>query len=223
MTALEALRADLRLLAGLVPEGSRVLDLGCGDGALLEHLRDERACAVYGIEISPAGVAACVRKGVPVIQANLDDGLRDFPDGSFDVVICSQTLQEVHNISLLFSEVMRVGTRMVVSYPNFAHAGTRIRLGLRGRLPVSDALPYQWYDTPNVHYTTIPDFRALCETAGLEIEREVWLRVSDGRVTELRWAPNLRAELAIAVVASREKPGAALSETGTGIALTRRT
>lgn len=204
MTPAEALRADLRLLANLVPDGARVLDLGCGDGALLEHLRSTKGCAVRGVEISDEGVASCVRRGIPVTQIDLDDGLRDLPDGSVDVVILSQTLQEIRNLRLLIAEMMRVGHTLVISYPNFAHASSRIRLGLRGRMPVSETLPYQWYDTPNVHYTTITDFRALCEAEGLTVRREIWLRLKEGAVLPVRWAPNVRADLAIAVVGRGE-------------------
>lgn len=201
MTAAELLRADLRLIADFIPAGSRVLDLGCGDGALLEHLRDDRGCTVRGVEISTAGVTACVRRGISVIQADLDEGLRDLPDDSFDVVVLSQTLQEVRNVRQLLREITRVSARTVVSYPNFGHLAARIRLGLLGRMPVSETLPYEWYDTPNVHYTTITDFRALCHKEELTIEHEVALRLRDGEVRRIRFAPNARAELAIAVVA----------------------
>lgn len=203
MTAAELLRADLRLLADLVPEGSRVLDLGCGDGALLAYLRDTRKCTVRGVELSTVGVMQCVSRGLSVIQADLDEGLRDIRDGSFDVVVVSQTLQEVRNLRQLMAETLRVGDRVIISYPNFGHVAARIRLGLRGRMPVSDTLPYQWYDTPNVHYTTITDFRRLCDESGLMIEREVALRLHDDRVHRITWAANLRADLAVAVLARR--------------------
>lgn len=201
MTAAELLRADLRLIADFVPEGSRVLDLGCGDGALLQHLRDDRGCTVRGVEISTAGVTACVRRGISVIQADLDEGLKDLPDDSFDIVVLSQTLQEVRNLRQLLQEITRVSARAVVSYPNFGHLAARVRLGLLGRMPVSDTLPYEWYDTPNVHYTTITDFRALCHKEGLTIEREIALRVREGHVKRISFAPNTRADLAVAVVA----------------------
>ena|GEM_PF-58688 len=200
MTPAELLRADLRLIADLVPEGSRVLDLGCGDGALLEHLRDRRGCQVRGIEISLSGVTACARRGLPVLQTDLDEGLRDLPGGSFDIVVLSQTLQEVRNLRLLLAEMVRVGTKAIISYPNFGHYPSRLRLGLRGRMPVSETLPYEWYDTPNVHYTTITDFRALCRTTGLVIRQEIALRVRENRARPVRFAPNLRADLAVAVV-----------------------
>lgn len=201
MTAVELLRSDLRLLAELVPEGSRVLDLGCGDGALLEYLRDRRDCTVRGVELSTAGVTACVARGLSVIQADLDEGLRDIRDDAFDVVVVSQTLQEVRNLRQLMAEIMRVSQRAIVSYPNFGHLAARLRLGLRGRMPVSETLPYQWYDTPNLHFTTMSDFRVLCEQAGLVVEREIGLRLRHGRAERVSWAPNLRAELAVAVLA----------------------
>lgn len=200
MTASEALRADLRLLAGLVPRGSRVLDLGCGDGALLEHLRDQRDCTVRGVELSPSGVLGCVSRGIAVIQADLDEGLREIPDASFDVIVLSQTLQEVRNLRLLLVDIMRVGSRVIISYPNFGHFAARLRLGLRGRMPVSESLPYEWYETPNVHYTTIRDFGLLAASAGTRIEHQMAFRLDGGAVRPVRFAANLRAELAIAVL-----------------------
>lgn len=201
MTAAEVLRGDLRLLAGLVRRDSRVLDLGCGDGSLLEHLRDERGCEVRGVEISTGGVTQCIRRGIAVIQADLDQGLRDLPDDSFDVIVLSQTLQEVRNLRLLMAEMMRVGKRAIVSYPNFAYLPARVRLGLRGRMPVSETLPYEWYDTPNVHYTTLKDFGLLCAETGLVIEEQMPLQIRHGRVKRIRFLPNVRADLAVAVVA----------------------
>lgn len=201
MTAVEVLRADLRLVADLVPHGSRVLDLGCGDGALLEYLRDTCGCEVRGIEISTSGVTSCVGRGLAVVQADLDQGLRDLADDSFDFVVLSQTLQEVRNVRLLVAEMMRVGRRAVISYPNFAHVNGRLRLGLLGRMPVSETLPYEWYDTPNVHYTTIKDFRNLCVESGLKVEQEIALRIREGKARRISLAPNLRADLAVVVVA----------------------
>lgn len=201
MTHTELLRADLRLLAELVPEGSRVLDVGCGDGALLAYLRDVRGCEVRGIEISEAGVVSCVARGIPVLQADLDEGLRDVRDDAFDVVVVAQTLQEVRNLTQLVTEVLRVGQKAIVSYPNFGQLSARLRLGLRGRMPVSKTLPYQWYDTPNVHYTTLSDFHALIDDCGAVIEDQIALTVRDGRAERVRWAPNLRAELAVATIA----------------------
>ncbi|MHB1341674.1 MAG: methionine biosynthesis protein MetW [Coriobacteriia bacterium] len=200
MTPADVLRADLRLVADLVPAGSRVLDLGCGDGALLAHLRDRRSCTVRGVELSEEGVASCVARGLSVVQADLDAGLRDLPDYSADVVVLSQTLQVVRDPRLVINEMMRVGHRGVVSYPNFAQLSSRVRLGVEGRMPVSAMLPYQWYDTPNIHLTTIKDFRAYCAADGLTIERELALDVRGDRATPVRALPNLRANLAIAVI-----------------------
>ncbi|MHB1018360.1 MAG: methionine biosynthesis protein MetW [Coriobacteriia bacterium] len=207
MTAAELLRADLRFIASLVPERSRVLDLGCGDGALLAYLRDTRGCTVRGVDISTTGVTSCVARGIPVIQADLDEGLRDLPDDSFDVIVLSQTLQEVRNVQHLIAEAARVAQRSIVSYPNFGYAPARLRLGLRGRMPVSESLPHQWYDTPNVHYTTIRDFRLLVAEAGLVVEREVAFRVRDGVARQVRFAPNLRAEIAVTVLSRTCQPG----------------
>lgn len=203
MTAAELLRADLRILADLIPEGSRVLDVGCGDGTLLQYLRDRRGCRVSGIELSLDGVTDCVGRGLPVVQTDLEEGLRDLPDRSFDYVVVSQTLQEVRNIRLLVEEVMRVGERAVISYPNFGYFPARFRLALRGRMPVSKTLPYEWYDTPNVHYTTIRDFRTLCDETGLVVEHELWFGLTDDGVKRIRTMPNLRAELAVVVVRKR--------------------
>jgi methionine biosynthesis protein MetW len=200
MTAAELLRADLRVLADLIPDGSSVIDVGCGDGRLLEYLRDVRGCRVRGIELSPDGVLACAARGLPVIQADLEEGLRDLPDAACDLVVISQTLQEVRNVRQLMREVRRVGARAIISYPNFGHITARLRLGLRGRMPVSETLPYEWYDTPNVHYTTITDFRTLCDRSGLTLEREDWYRFGRGGIRRVVVLPNLRAELALAVV-----------------------
>lgn len=200
MTAAELLRADLRVLSELIPQGARVLDVGCGDGSLLEHLRDRKDCQVSGIELSPNGVLACVQRGVGVVQSDLEEGLRDLPDARFDYVVVSQTLQEVRNIRLLLREVMRVGGRAVISYPNFAPLAARLRIGLLGRMPVSETLPHEWYDTPNVHYTTVTDFRALCTEVGVRVDEEICFRLRRGEARRVHFAPNLRADLAIAVV-----------------------
>jgi len=201
VTPRELLRADQQLIAELVPEGARVLDLGCGDGALLARLRDERGAVVRGVEIDLADIAQCVERDVPVYQGDLDEGLTDIPDDRFDVVILSQTLQVVKRPRLVLSEMLRVGTRSVVSFPNFGHWRVRTHLGFRGRMPVSDAIPYSWYDTPNIHHTTIADFRDFSADCGAVIERQIaFVGRDDGRPRLVRAFPNLLADEAVFVL-----------------------
>jgi len=201
MTPRELLRADQRFIADLVPQGARVLDLGCGDGALLARLREERGAQVRGVEIDLDNVARCIERDVPVYQGDLDEGLADVPDDRFDVVILSQTLQVVKRPRLVLTEMLRVGRRSVVSFPNFGHWKVRAHLALRGRMPVSDAIPYSWYDTPNIHHTTIADFRDFCADCGAVIEREIaFVGDDDGRPRLVRVAPNLFADEAVFVL-----------------------
>lgn len=201
MTAAELLRGDLALIADLVPHGSRVLDLGCGDGSLLARLRDTRGCTVRGVELSSEGIAACAASGIPVVQADLNQGLAGYADGQFDVVVLSKTLQVIQRPALVLSEMLRVGERGIVSFPNFGHWRVRSYLALRGRMPVSRAIPYSWYDTPNIHHTTIRDFRDFCAANGAVILREIPLAETDGRtIRHVRVLPNLRADTAVAVV-----------------------
>ena len=163
------MRADLELVAGLVPHGARVLDLGCGDGALLEHLARERGCRVQGVERSPDAVVECMRRGIPVMELDVDGGLGDFGDAAFDVVVLSQTLQAVHRPALALREVTRVGRVGIVSFPNFGHWRPRAQLLLRGTMPVTRTLPYRWHDTANIHLCTIRDFEALARAEGLTL------------------------------------------------------
>jgi len=205
MTPRELLRADQRFIADLVPRGARVLDLGCGDGALLARLREERGAQVRGVEIDLDDIARCIERDVPVYQGDLDEGLADVPDDRFDVVILSQTLQVVKRPRLVLTEMLRVGHRSVVSFPNFGHWKIRAHLALRGRMPVSDAIPYSWYDTPNIHHTTIADFRDFCADCGAVIEREIaFAGGDDGRPRLVRVAPNLFADEAVFVLRRAE-------------------
>jgi methionine biosynthesis protein MetW len=144
-------------IAELVPQGARVLDLGCGDGAMLAHLQQTRGCTGYGMEIDDANVLACVRRGVNVIQLNLDEGLAMFDDASFDVVLQIDTLQHLRNAEVMLRETVRVGALGIVAFPNFAHWPNRLSV-LKGRMPVTKRLPYQWYDTPNIRVGTHADF-----------------------------------------------------------------
>ncbi len=181
-----------KLIAALVPEGSHVLDLGCGDGALLEILMRERGCTGYGIEIDDANVLACVRRGVNVLQLNLHQGLAAFHDQSFDVVLQIDTLQHLRNAEIMLRETARVGRMGILAFPNFAHWPNRLQV-LRGRMPVTRRLPYQWYDTPNIRVGTYADFEVLARRNGLEILDSFGLE--EGR--EVRWLPNLRASTAV--------------------------
>ncbi len=186
------LRTDLELIAEWIEPGTHVLDLGCGDGALLAHLRAAKGCRGYGVEISDDLVAECVRGGINVIQQNLDAGLRMFMDNMFDTVVLSQTLQAMHNAESLLREMARVGRNGIVSFPNFGHWKHLVSLAA-GRMPVSRTIPYQWYDTPNIHLCTLKDFEILAARVGLRITARTVL--ADGRpVTVL---PGLRATLAV--------------------------
>ncbi len=187
-----AARADFRAIARWVEPNATVLDLGCGDGTLLALLSKELGVSGYGIEINDAGVLACVKQGVDVIQQNLEDGLRLFEDGSFDFAILSQTLQTIHQTAAILRETVRVGKECIVSFPNFGYWPHRLSV-LRGSMPVSKSLPYQWHNTPNVRVLTIRDFEALAPEVGIEILDRVVLH--GGRA--VRWGANWRGSLAV--------------------------
>ena len=185
-------RLTMESIARLVPQGSRVLDLGCGDGAMLDYLQRERGCSGYGIEIADANVLACAKRGVNVIQLNLDEGLAMFDDRSFDVVLQIDTLQHLRNAETMLRETARVGKLGIVAFPNFAHWPNRLSI-LRGRMPVTKRLPYQWYDTPNIRVGTFKDFEVLATRNRLAIVDAFGLQ--EGQ--EVRVLPNLRASTAV--------------------------
>jgi methionine biosynthesis protein MetW len=185
-------RRDLELIAGLVPRGSRVLDLGCGSGELLAHLIAHRGCSGYGVELADANVHASLARGIDVIQFNLEDGLALFEDRSFDVVLQLDTLQHLRNTEKMLQETARVGRLGIVSFPNFAHWPNRLRIA-GGRMPVTKTLPYQWYDTPNIRVGTYADFEVLARKNGLTILDSFGLQ--EGRAAR-RW-PNLLASVAV--------------------------
>ncbi|OGA29201.1 MAG: methionine biosynthesis protein MetW [Betaproteobacteria bacterium RIFCSPLOWO2_02_FULL_65_24] len=188
-----AARPDFRAIADWVKPGSTVLDLGCGDGLLLQYLQENRQVRGYGVEISDASIVACVNNGVNVIQSDLERGLAGFDAGSFDYVILSQTLQAVRHTEEIVMEMLRVGRAAIVTFPNFGYWPQRLQVLLEGRMPVSEALPYQWYDTPNVHLFTIDDFEMFCRTHSIRIMERVVMR--DGE--RIAYAPNLRGSLAV--------------------------
>jgi methionine biosynthesis protein MetW len=180
-------------IAQWVAPGARVLDLGCGDGTLLKYLWDRRQAPGYGVEIDDAHVLECIRNDVNVLQMNLESGLSAFRDGSFDCVILSETLQAIHHQEALLKEMLRVGREAIVSFPNFGYWRARLQIALAGHMPVSKELPYQWYDTPNVHLCTLRDFEMFCERQRVAILER---RVMSGE-REVSLLPNLLGSTAV--------------------------
>ncbi len=185
-------RRDFAAIARWIAAGAKVLDLGCGDGALLGYLRDTLEVHGYGVEKEDANVLACVKNGVNVIQMDLESGLSGFEAKSFDVVILSQTLQAMHNTERIVQEMLRVGKEVIVTFPNFGYWKHRLNIAA-GRMPVSKSLPYQWYDTPNIHMCTIHDFDAFCAEHGIRVSER--LVMTDGKAVEM--LPNLLGSLAM--------------------------
>ncbi|MFL6718095.1 MAG: methionine biosynthesis protein MetW [Burkholderiaceae bacterium] len=190
---LTALRADLAFIAHWVEPGARVLDLGCGDGVMLDYLQSAKQCAGYGVEIDDAKIPACIGRNVPVIQQDLEAGLAIFADNAFDTVLCLSALQMMKNVEGVLRDIARVGADAIVSFPNFAYWPHRFAL-LRGRMPVSRSLPYEWYDTPNLRCATIHDFQDLANEVGLEVLEFVAL---DEAGKPVNFLPNWRGSLAV--------------------------
>jgi methionine biosynthesis protein MetW len=189
---LARVRPDLAFIAHWVPEKAHVLDVGCGDGAMLRYLQSGKACTGYGIEIADDSLLASTQRGINVIQQDMEKGLGIFTDNSFDTVLCLSSLQMMQHVEDLLRDIVRVGTEAIVSFPNFAYWPHRVAL-LKGRMPVSKSLPYQWYDTPNVRCATIYDFEELADECGLEVLERVAL--ADGKPVD--FLPNLRGSLAV--------------------------
>ena len=193
-------RIDYKLIEDLVPTGATVLDLACGDGELLSKLIAEKQVRGSGVELDQGAVEACIARGLSVFHGDLDAGLADFTDQSHDVVILSLSLQQLRRPRMIVREMLRVGRLAIVSFPNFAHWQTRSQLFFGGRMPVSRALPYQWWDTPNIHLCTISDFRDLCRAEGLCVEKELYLSSVEHSPPARVIAPNFFARIAIFAV-----------------------
>ena len=191
-----ALRDDQELIAGWIAHGKRVLDLGCGDGGLLDFLQRDREVTGYGIEIAPENIIKCLAAGVNVIQSDLDRGLSDFDDDSFDYVLMTQTLQAMRYPHQLIREMLRVGREGIVTFPNFGHWRCRLQIACGG-MPVTSHLPHEWFDTPNIHMCTIRDFEALCRKEGMEIMQRIALDIHHRAGFGMKMLPNLFGEIAV--------------------------
>ena len=202
--ALDSLRPDLAAIAELVPPGVRVLDLGCGDGALLDALIHGKGVMGRGVELSEEGVLACVRRGLSVRQGDLQEGLADYPEASFDIIILAQTLPYLDGPAMILNEMLRVGKRAVVSFPNWGHWRCRLDLQLTGRIPVAADLPQQWHETPRRQHFTITDFARYCDEIGIRIEEERFL--AGGRRVHPIKAKNLAATTAVFTLARGSHP-----------------
>jgi methionine biosynthesis protein MetW len=189
---LKQLRPDLAFIADWVKQGSHVLDVGCGDGVMLDYLQTDKQCSGYGIEIADDKVLACTERGINVIQQDMEDGLHLFGEKAFDTVLCLSSLQMMKHVEPLLRDIARVGNEAIVSFPNFGYWPHRTAL-LRGKMPVSKSLPYEWYDTPNVRCATIYDFADLADDVGLTVMECVALH--EGK--QIHWLPNLRGSLAV--------------------------
>lgn len=193
----DGLRDDLALIADWITPDARILDLGCGDGALLAYLQDTKNATGYGLDIDPDNVIACVSTGVNVLQLDMEAGLDQFEDKSFDFVIMSSALQEIRRPDHLIEEMLRIGRDTVVTFPNFGHWRPRLSLALHGLMPVSGTLPNQWYDTPNIHLCTVRDFEALCEEKQVKIVRRRVVNHARRSNAAIRAVPNLLGEVAL--------------------------
>ena len=191
------MRPDLDIIQHWIRPGSRVLDLGCGDGSLLEYLKIHKDVSEIGLEISPENIQQCLGRGVNVIEQDLNKSLANFKDKSFDTVLLTQTLQAVSYPDVLIDEMLRIGKNCIVTFPNFGHWRARLYLTTKGRMPVSNFMPYQWYNTPNIHFCTVRDFDVLCREKQIKIiSRTVVDHLHQGRWTIKLW-PNMLGETAI--------------------------
>ena len=191
------MRSDLSLLTRWINESERILDLGCGDGALLEHLRQAKNTTGYGMEIDTQNILKCVEKNVDVIHQDLNEGLAYVDDKSFDTVIMTQSLQQTDAPDKILREMVRIGKRAIVTFPNFGHWTTRIYLGLRGKMPMSEVMPYRWYNTPNIHFCTFTDFEILCKELNIRILKRTVVDNDHLENWKIRLMPNILGEVAL--------------------------
>ncbi|MDP8243580.1 MAG: methionine biosynthesis protein MetW [Candidatus Hinthialibacter antarcticus] len=194
----QIVRYEHEVISDLVNQGAKVLDLGCGEGQLLELLKRKNKAQGTGVEVAQGKVYKCISKGLTVFHGDIDEGLADFPDKSFDYVLLTDTLQEVRHPSLVIKEMLRVGKQCVVSFPNFGYWSVRVQLMLYGRSPITRALPFDWWETPNLHFFTVRDFFRFCDSEGFHISQSVFIR--NGK--RMNTAPNLFAEEAVCVLES---------------------
>lgn len=197
------IRPDHQVIFDMIEPGSRVLDLGCGTGDLLQLVARDKDARVQGIELDENAIYECVKNGLSVCQSDIESGLAEYPDGSFDYVILNQSLQEIRKVFFLLREALRVGNRVIVGFPNFAYINARVCLGLGGKAPMTPSLPYRWYDTPNVRFLSISDFRSFCAEKGFAVRKACFL---NGERTITFW-PNLRALGAIFLLSWEEEKG----------------
>ena len=200
-------RFDQEVIVSLIPEGSRVLDLGCGNGDLLIKLKKHGVSDIRGVEIDDRCIAACVRKGLTVFQGDIDEGLGDYDNVSFDYVVLNQTLQVVHKPTLVIEEMLRVGNKAIISFPNFGHFRIRWFILTKGQMPKVDFLPRDWYDTPNIHLSTIRDFEAFCRMRNITVESLIGLRSCATGKTVKRFK-NLFSQVGIFVITSQQNTSA---------------
>ena len=190
-------RIDLEVIGEWIAAKSRVLDLGCGKGELLKSLQENKHVSGYGLEIDPDNIAECVKSGVPVIEQNMDEGLSNFSDNSFDAVIMTHALQAVHYPDRILDEMLRIGRECIITFPNFGHWRCRWYLATKGKMPVSKFMPYTWYNTPNIHFCTFHDFEALCKDKGLKILDRTVVGANNRTNSLMRAWPNLFGSTAI--------------------------
>lgn len=198
------MRSDLSLLTRWINEGERVLDLGCGDGALLAHLKTVKGISGYGMEIDTQNILKCVEKCVEVIHQDLNEGLAYIDDQSFDTVIMTQSLQQTKEPDKILQEMVRIGKRAIVTFPNFGHWTTRIYLGLRGKMPMSDVMPFRWYNTPNIHFCTFKDFEILCKEQNIRILKRTVVDNDHLENWKIKLMPNILGEIALYHIEKQE-------------------